>query len=110
MPLKVCDVWTLARMAGHSSNTVSSRYVHPSECRAWVGTKLGTLEAALKECVCLLRVAIFNLSYCFDCAYELRAALVLFQSCSKVLRAGRFPDKCFPLALMLCTSFQRFYS
>jgi integrase len=26
-----CDVWTLARIAGHSSIAVSSRYVHPSE-------------------------------------------------------------------------------
>jgi integrase len=26
-----CDVWTLARIAGHASITVSSRYVHPSE-------------------------------------------------------------------------------
>jgi integrase len=26
-----CDVWTLARIAGHSSISVSSRYVHPSE-------------------------------------------------------------------------------
>jgi integrase len=26
-----CDVWTLARIAGHSSITISSRYVHPSE-------------------------------------------------------------------------------
>lgn len=26
-----CDVWTLARIAGHSSINVSSRYVHPSE-------------------------------------------------------------------------------
>jgi integrase len=26
-----CDVWTLARIAGHSSITVSSRYVHPPE-------------------------------------------------------------------------------
>jgi integrase len=26
-----CDVWTLARIAGHSSITVSARYVHPSE-------------------------------------------------------------------------------
>lgn len=26
-----CDVWTLARVAGHSSVSVSSRYVHPSE-------------------------------------------------------------------------------
>jgi len=26
-----CDVWTLARIAGHSSINISSRYVHPSE-------------------------------------------------------------------------------
>ena len=26
-----CDVWTLARIVGHSSITVSARYVHPSE-------------------------------------------------------------------------------
>jgi len=26
-----CDAWTLARTAGHSSITISSRYVHPSE-------------------------------------------------------------------------------
>jgi integrase len=26
-----CDAWTLARIAGHSSITISSRYVHPSE-------------------------------------------------------------------------------
>lgn len=26
-----CDVWTLARIAGHSSVTISVRYVHPSE-------------------------------------------------------------------------------
>src|SRR5204863_3428303 len=26
-----CDVWTLARIAGHSSIAMSSRYVHPSE-------------------------------------------------------------------------------
>ncbi len=26
-----CDVWTLARIAGHSSIAVSARYVHPSE-------------------------------------------------------------------------------
>ena len=26
-----CDVWTLARIAGHSTIGVSSRYVHPSE-------------------------------------------------------------------------------
>jgi Phage integrase family len=28
-----CDVWTLARIAGHSSIAMSSRYVHPSEDR-----------------------------------------------------------------------------
>jgi integrase len=26
-----CDVWTLARVAGHSSIAISARYVHPSE-------------------------------------------------------------------------------
>jgi integrase len=26
-----CDVWTLARIAGHSSVAISARYVHPSE-------------------------------------------------------------------------------
>ena len=26
-----CDPWTLARIAGHSSISVSTRYVHPSE-------------------------------------------------------------------------------
>ena len=26
-----CDTWTLARIAGHSSITISARYVHPSE-------------------------------------------------------------------------------
>jgi len=26
-----CDAWTLARIAGHSSITISGRYVHPSE-------------------------------------------------------------------------------
>ena len=26
-----CDVWTLARIAGHSSIAISARYVHPSE-------------------------------------------------------------------------------
>jgi integrase len=26
-----CDAWTLARIAGHSSIAMSSRYVHPSE-------------------------------------------------------------------------------
>jgi integrase len=28
-----CDVWTLARIAGHSSIAMSYRYVHPSEDR-----------------------------------------------------------------------------
>jgi len=28
-----CDVWTLARIAGHSAIGISSRYVHPSEDR-----------------------------------------------------------------------------
>jgi integrase len=26
-----CDVWTLARIAGHASINISARYVHPSE-------------------------------------------------------------------------------
>ena len=26
-----CDAWTLARIAGHSSITISAKYVHPSE-------------------------------------------------------------------------------
>ena len=26
-----CDAWTLARIAGHSSIAISSRYVHPGE-------------------------------------------------------------------------------
>lgn len=26
-----CDVWTLARVAGHASINISARYVHPSE-------------------------------------------------------------------------------
>lgn len=44
-----CDAWTLARIAGHSSVTISARYVHPSEDavlsaidKLQVGTKLGT--------------------------------------------------------------------
>ena len=28
-----CDTWTLARVAGHSSIAMSSRYVHPSADR-----------------------------------------------------------------------------
>jgi integrase len=44
-----CDVWTLARIAGHSSIGISSRYVHPSDdavlaaCLGWMGTILGTM-------------------------------------------------------------------
>jgi len=26
-----CDVWTLARIAGHSTIGISARYVHPSD-------------------------------------------------------------------------------
>ena len=42
-----CDAWTLARIAGHSSIAISSRYVHPSEdavsmpCRELGGHKTG---------------------------------------------------------------------
>jgi len=45
-----CDVWTLARIAGHSSIAISARYVHPSgspclpRWRGWVGTILGTVK------------------------------------------------------------------
>ena len=28
-----CNAWTLARIAGHSSGVISSRYVHPSQDR-----------------------------------------------------------------------------
>jgi integrase len=45
-----CDAWTLARIAGHSSIAMSSRYVHPSETavlsaveKLGVGTKLDTM-------------------------------------------------------------------
>ena len=34
-----CDVWTLAKIAGHSSIAISARYVHPSE-----QSVLGALE------------------------------------------------------------------
>ena len=30
-----CDAWTLARVAGHRSVAISSRYVHPSEDAVW---------------------------------------------------------------------------
>ncbi len=37
-----CDVWTLARIAGHSSISISSRYVHPSEDAVFAAmTRLG---------------------------------------------------------------------
>lgn len=44
-----CDVWTLARIAGHSSIAMSLRYVHPSEdavltAMSRLGTNLGTVE------------------------------------------------------------------
>ena len=45
-----CDVWTLARIAGHSPIAISARYVHPSEdavwrrSSGWVGTKPGTVK------------------------------------------------------------------
>ena len=45
-----CDVWTLARIAGHSSIAMSSRYVHPSEDRVmdamaiFGGHKTGHIE------------------------------------------------------------------
>src|ERR1700751_1341456 len=50
-----CDAWTLARIAGHSSISISSRYVHPSydavlaAVEKWVGTKLGTKEIRLRR-------------------------------------------------------------
>jgi len=38
-----CDVWTLARIAGHSSVAISARYVHPSEDAVLAAMeKLGT--------------------------------------------------------------------
>ncbi len=45
-----CDAWTLARIAGHTSVSMSSRYVHPSHdavlsaMETLVGTILGTLR------------------------------------------------------------------
>jgi integrase len=44
-----CDAWTLARIAGHSSIAISSRYVHPSEdtvlaAFSRLGTILGTVS------------------------------------------------------------------
>jgi integrase len=36
-----CDVWTLARIVGHSSIAISSRYVHPSEDAGLAAMSLG---------------------------------------------------------------------
>jgi integrase len=50
-----CDVWTLARIAGHSSISISSRYVHPSEDAVLAamsrlgGHKIGHSENAIPE-------------------------------------------------------------
>jgi integrase len=50
-----CDAWTLARIAGHSSITVSSRYVHPSEDAVLAamarlgGHKIGHSKSELEE-------------------------------------------------------------
>jgi integrase len=49
------NVWTLARIAGHSSIAISARYVHPSEDAVLVGTILGTvsfLESAARPMHC----------------------------------------------------------
>lgn len=54
-----CDVWTLARIAGHSSIDISARYVHPSEDAVldaippWGGHKIGhngKISAAIAGC------------------------------------------------------------
>ena len=48
-----CDAWTLARIAGHSSIAISSRYVHPSEDAVLAamsrlgGHKIGHSESVL---------------------------------------------------------------
>lgn len=50
-----CDAWTLARIAGHSSIAISSRYVHPSEDAVLTamsrlgGQSIGHGEAAIPE-------------------------------------------------------------
>ena len=50
-----CDVWTLARIAGHSSIAISSRYVHPSEDAVLAamsrlgGQSIGQSETAIPE-------------------------------------------------------------
>ena len=49
-----CDAWTLARIAGHRSITISARYVHPSEnavldaVERLGGHKTGHSQAELK--------------------------------------------------------------
>jgi Phage integrase family len=48
-----CDAWTLARIAGHSSISISSRYVHPSHDAVLAaveklgGRKIGTVQKRL---------------------------------------------------------------
>ena len=50
-----CDAWTLARIAGHSSIAISSRYVHPSEDAVLAamlrlgGHKIGHTESETEE-------------------------------------------------------------
>ena len=50
-----CDAWTLARIAGHSSIAISSRYVHPSEDAVLAamsrlgGHKIGHSETQTEE-------------------------------------------------------------
>ncbi len=50
-----CDAWTLARIAGHSSIAISSRYVHPSESAVLNavdrlgGHKIGHSEEGVKS-------------------------------------------------------------
>jgi integrase len=50
-----CDAWTLARIAGHSSIAISSRYVHPSEDAVLAamsrlgGHKIGHSESETEE-------------------------------------------------------------
>ena len=43
-----CDAWTLARIAGHSSIAISSRYVHPPE-DAGAASESGFRDAAWHE-------------------------------------------------------------
>jgi integrase len=45
-----CDVWTLARIAGHSQIQISSRYVHPSEDAMFAAmSRLGGLKIGHSE-------------------------------------------------------------